>query len=146
MRMSEQEYDELLKRQGKTPEKKSKTKYCNRRPKVDGILFDSQLEADKYGEFKLQLKTGEIAGFCLQPIFVLQEGFAGTHPITYRADFVIFRVDGTFEILDMKGMETEVFKLKYKQFKAKFPRLRLIVEKRDGTRTVDEFEGQEDFA
>ena len=145
MNWSEEEYENYLKQQGKMPEKKPQRKYRNNRPKVDGILFDSQLEADKYNDLKIQLKAGEIAGFCLQPVFVLQEGFAGTRPITYRADFVVFRTDGTFEVVDTKGYATELFKTKEKMFKVKFPRLRLTVEKRDGIKE-DEFEGQEDWA
>ena len=78
---------------------------------------------------------GTIKGFCRQPEFVLQEGFAATRPITYHADFVVFHNDGSYEIVDTKGFETQEFKRTRKLFKAKFPRLELKVVKQDGNKT-----------
>lgn len=108
-----------------------KSKYNNNRVRVDGILFDSQLEADYYSDLKLQLKTGTIRGFCRQPEFVLQEGFGDIRPIMYRADFIVFNLDGTAEIVDTKGFETEEFRRTRKLFAAKFPELELKVVKRN---------------
>lgn len=127
---TEQEYEEYLNRTGKAkpPELEKKPKYRNNRVKVDGILFDSQLEADYYSDLKLQLHAGVLAGFCRQPVFILQEGLGEVRPITYRADFIVFHLDGTYEIIDTKGFETEEFHLKQKMFFKKFPRLELKVE------------------
>lgn len=108
-----------------TPVKKSK--YNASKVRVDGILFDSQLEADYYSDLKLQLKTGMIRGFCRQPEFVLQEGFGDIRPITYRPDFIVFHNDGSYEIVDTKGFETQEFKRTKKLFRAKFPKLELKV-------------------
>jgi hypothetical protein len=132
----EEQYEEYLKKKNPqqgiilTPADK-KPKYRNNRVKVDGLLFDSQFEADYYSHLKLQLKMGTIAGFSQQCSFILQEGFGAMRPITYFADFIVFRLDGTTEIIDTKGMETETFKLKQKMFKAKFPRLELKVVRRE---------------
>jgi len=131
--MTEDEYLEYLRKRGSEnvfkPAKRAK--YNNKRVRVDGILFDSQLEADYYNELKLQLKAGTIRGFCRQPEFVLVEGFAGRKPITYRADFIVFNLDGTAEIIDTKGFETETFRIKHKQFLNKFPGLKIKVVKGD---------------
>lgn len=128
MHMTEQEYEEYLIKQGKQPaDKKKQPKYRNNRTKVDGILFDSKKEADYYSDLKLQLRIGTIWGFCRQPEFILLEGFAGVRPETYRADFIVFNLDGTCEIVDVKGYRTEVYKIKEKQFKIKFPRLELKI-------------------
>jgi hypothetical protein len=130
MNWTEQDYADYLKRTGQAspePEKK-KPKYGNNKVIVDGIYFDSQLEADKYSELKLSLKMGVISGFCRQPEFILIEGLGLTKPETYRADFIVFNLDGTCEIIDTKGIQTEVFRIKHKQFKQKFPRLELKVE------------------
>jgi len=108
-----------------------KPKYNNKRVLVDGILFDSQKEADYYNELKLQLMAGAIRGFCRQPEFILVEGFADRKPVTYKADFIVFHLDGTFEIIDIKGFETEIFKIKHKQFLNKFPGLKIKVVKGD---------------
>jgi len=133
LRMTEDEYLEYLRKRGSEnvfkPAKRAK--YNNKRVRVDGILFDSQLEADYYNELKLQLKAGTIRGFCRQPEFVLVEGFAGRKPITYRADFIVFNLDGTAEIIDTKGFETETFRIKHKQFLNKFPGLKIKVVKGD---------------
>jgi hypothetical protein len=129
MNWTEEEYTELLKRRGKAPGIEKESKYHSKRIKVDGIYFDSQLEADKYNDLKLQLRMGTIAGFCRQAEFILQEGFAVTKPIAYRADFIVFLLDGTFEIIDTKGVEIEVFKIKKKMFVNKFPKLDLKIER-----------------
>ena len=135
MRWTEEQYTEYLRKNNKLPGKGliltpvKKSKYNANRIRVDVILFDSQLEADYYNDLKLQLKAGTIRGFCRQPEFVLQEGFAATRPITYRADFIVFNLDDTAEIIDTKGFETQEFKRTKKLFRAKFPRLELKVEK-----------------
>jgi hypothetical protein len=48
---------------------------------------------------------------------------------TYRADFRITWADGTQTIEDVKGFETEVWKIKRDMFEYKFPELTLIVRK-----------------
>lgn len=133
MNWTEQEFIEFLKRTGKVlPEtEKKRSKFNNNRVIVDGIYFDSQLEADKYLELKQLLNVGAIAGFCRQPEFILIEGIGPMKPETYRADFIVFNLDGTAEIIDTKGMQTEVFRIKHKQFKTKFPRLELKIEGKD---------------
>ena len=130
MNWSEEDYAEFLKKKGIPTEPKKKSKYRNNRVMVDGIYFDSQLEADFYVDLKLQLRMGTIKGFCRQPEFILLEGFAGQKPETYRADFIVFSLDDTAEVIDTKGFETEVFRIKQKQFKAKFPGLELNVERK----------------
>lgn len=129
MNWTEEQLTEYYKKTGQAqPEPEKKQKYRNNRVIVDGIYFDSQLEADKYGELKLSLKMGVIAGFCRQPEFILIEGLGRVKPEIYKADFIVFNLDGTHEIIDTKGFETEVFKIKHKQFMAKFPRLELRIE------------------
>ena len=129
LRWTEEEYMDYQRKRGSTnvfqPTKRAK--YNNKRIRVDGILFDSQKEADYYSELKLQLKAGTIKGFCRQPEFILVEGFAERKPVTYKADFIVFNLDGTVDIIDTKGYETETFRIKYKQFLNKFPGLELKI-------------------
>ena len=40
--------------------------------------------------------------------------------LRYKADFIVFNNDGTSEIIDVKGMQTEVYKNKKKIFEDKF--------------------------
>ena len=133
-RWTEEQYMEYLRKNDKLPgqglilKPVKKSKYNNNRVRVDGILFDSQLEADYYSDLKLQLKMGTIRGFCRQPQFILQEGFGDVRPITYRPDFIVFHNDGSYEIVDIKGFETQEFKRTKKLFAAKFPKLKLKVD------------------
>ena len=106
-----------------------KPKYRNNRIKVDGFLFDSQLEANYYSDLKIQLRAGIIKGFCRQAHFILTTGGNGLEPMEYIADFVVFNLDGTTEIIDTKGFETDLFKAKQKVFADKYPKLELSVVK-----------------
>ena len=130
MRMTEDEYEDLMERRGRAKKPAPKpSKYNNKRIHVDGVLFDSKKEADYYGDLKLQLKAGAIKGFCRQPEFILTAGFGNRKPVTYKADFIVFNLDGTADVIDVKGVETEVFKIKKKLFADKFPELELKIEK-----------------
>lgn len=91
-----------------------KSKYNANKVEIDGIKFDSQKEADYYSELKLRLAAKDIKGFCRQPEFVLAPN------LRYKADFIVFNNDGTSEIIDVKGMQTQVYKDKKKVFEDKF--------------------------
>lgn len=126
MNWTEEQYEEYLNKRGiQQRQHEKKSKYHARKVKVDGICFDSQKEADYYYNLKVLLNAGAIKGFCRQCEFVLQEGNEDTQPIRYYADFIVFKNDGTTEIVDTKGIQTDVFKLKFKMFKNKFPGLKL---------------------
>jgi len=105
-------------------------KYRNNRDWEDGILWDSKKELKYYKELILLQKAKIISGFCRQCQFILCEGTGKENrAISYVADFVIFYPNGTFKIVDVKGMETEIFKQKEKMFKNKYPFLKLEIEK-----------------
>lgn len=126
---SEEEYEDYkVKSKSKI---KKKSKYRNKKVTIDGIEFDSKKEAHYYMQLKLLKQSGEIKDFGLQEKFVLQEGFTknGTRhrPITYYADFIIDNLDGSTDVVDVKGMETQVFKIKKKLFEYKYPNLELKI-------------------
>lgn len=109
--------------------KKPKSKYGARKTNVDGISFDSQAEANYYCKLKILLQKGEIDGFCRQARFLVTDGKDGEKGTEYVTDFVIFRRDGTYRIVDVKGVQTPVFKLKIKCMKEKYPNLKVELEK-----------------
>ena len=132
LRWTEEQLQEYLKRIGKQPKqelKPKKTKYNAKHVCVDGILFDSQQEANYYSSLKLLMRAGEIKGFCIQPKFVLVEGNDTDRAITYAADFIIFYNDGRYEIVDVKGFESQQWKRTFKQFRLKYPGLEFKVAK-----------------
>lgn len=131
MNWSEEEYMKYLEEKGqKTARKKPKKrrpKYNNKSTWIDGVHFDSRKEGEYYNDLKLLLMAKEIKGFCLQPEFVLVEGNEIERAITYKADFIVFHTDGSTEIIDVKGFESEQWKRTFKKFRLKYPELKLNV-------------------
>ncbi len=105
-------------------------KYRNKKVIVDDYIFDSIQESRRYKELKMLLKTGKIQGLKLQPRFVLQDSFKKNgrtfRKIEYIADFQYIENSKTI-VEDVKGMQTDVFKLKHKLFEKKYPDLELRI-------------------
>lgn len=101
------------------------SKYRNEKVYLDGVKFDSNRECQRYIELKTMQKSGLIKNLELQKTFVLQEGYSinghKVRPITYKADFVYFDVKShKIVVEDVKGMRTDVYKIKKKLFEYKF--------------------------
>lgn len=98
----------------------AKSKYGNKKVTVDGHVFDSAIEARYYEQVKWLKDTGEIKSFVLQPRYLLQESFRKGktlhRKIDYVADFEITHIDGTIEVVDVKGQLLPLFSLKMKLF------------------------------
>ena len=99
----------------------TRSKYNNRKTNVDGIVFDSKKEAQRYGELKCREMAGDIIDLKLQVPF----GFVlpgDSKPVfKYIADFVYLdRTNGQFKIEDVKGFKTPLYKLKKKLIEKKF--------------------------
>lgn len=105
-------------------------KYRNKKVIVDGEEFDSKKEGNRYKELKLLLKAGKISNLELQPRFLLQDGFKKNgrtfRKIEYVADFK-YTENGKTIVEDVKGMQTDVFKLKHKIFEKVYPDLELKI-------------------
>ena len=108
------------------PPLKRKHKYNARKTIVDGVVFDSKAEAKRYVELRLLEDAKEIISLELQPEFILQEKCKDKNgktirQIKYIADFKYFDVaEDRWIVLDVKGFETPVFKIKEKLFRAKY--------------------------
>ena len=105
-------------------------KYKNEEKVVDGIKFDSKLEARRYIQLKLLLRAGEITDLHTQAEYELQPSYKKNgktiRAIKYIADFVYYDVrEGKTIIEDTKGFRNDVFKLKKKIFEYKYPDLEL---------------------
>lgn len=77
---------------------------------------DSKFEADKAQELELLLKAKSIVSYKEQtklPLVV--NGYLVCH---YTIDFIVYHYDGTIEFIETKGYATDVWKLKWKLFKA----------------------------
>lgn len=101
-------------------------KYRNKKTIVDNITFDSKAEANRYCELKLLEKAQKIFDLKLQPRFLLQDKFKykgkTIRKIEYVADFEYIE-NGQVVVEDKKGMETQVFKIKWKLLLKKYPEI-----------------------
>lgn len=99
------------------------SKYRAKKTEIDGIKFDSKKEAKRYIALKELEKKGNIEKLILQPRFLLQEGFRKNgkayRKIEYVADFM-YEQDGKLIIEDVKGIKTDVYKLKQKLFEKRY--------------------------
>ena len=99
------------------------SKYRAKKTEIDGIKFDSKKEAKRYIVLKALEGKGEIEKLMLQPRFLLQEGFRKNgkayRKIEYVADFM-YEQDGKLIIEDVKGIKTDVYKLKQKLFEKRY--------------------------
>lgn len=129
----------------KTSKTKSMGKIYHKKTEVDGIIFDSQTEAEYYEYLKDELKLKHIKKFEMQQEFILQEKFlivngeridesnkdfkklqkanpgCTTQAIKYISDFVVYHNDGTVQVIDIKGQKTADFKIKEKMFNYRYP-------------------------
>lgn len=105
-------------------------KYKNQKIQIDRYVFDSVAEGRRYRELSLLERAGEIKELQLQPKFLLQEAFKKNgktyRKIEYIADFM-YKENGKIIVEDVKGMQTDVFKIKHKLFEKKYPDLELKI-------------------
>lgn len=105
-------------------------KYRNKKVQVDMYVFDSIAESRRYKELKLLEKAEKIQNLELQPHFLLQESFKKNgrtfRKIEYIADFKYIE-NGKTIVEDVKGIQTDVFKLKHKIFEKVYPDLELRI-------------------
>jgi len=99
-------------------EGKRRNKYSAESSWIDGHRFASKAEAKYYMTLKLRERLGEVTDVRLQEPFVVL-GPKGQVVTTYRADFVFWDVkEGRQRVIDVKGMQTPLFKLKKKVVEA----------------------------
>ena len=134
---------------GKTKKQNKKTKSMgkiyHKKTEIDGIVFDSQTEAEYYLYLKEEMNMRRVRKFEMQKEFILQEKFlivngeridetnkdfkkiqkanpgCTTQAIKYVADFVVDYADGTRKVIDVKGQKTVDFKIKEKMFNYRYP-------------------------
>lgn len=107
------------------------SKYHSKKITIDGIVFDSRKEANRYCELKLLERAGKIKDLSLQHKFELQPSFKKNgktiRAITYVADFVYFDLERMANVVeDVKGFKTKEYQLKKKLFEYKYPDLTIV--------------------
>lgn len=103
------------------------SKYGNKKAVVDGIKFDSKAESLYYRKLKRQGMSFLAADsiYCaMQERIVLQDSFMldgkRIPAIEYKADFVIYEDGQVKKVIDVKGFQDAISKLKMKMFAKRY--------------------------
>ena len=86
-----------------------------------GRRYHSKREADYAADLDVRQLRGEITGYLVQVPFWLTGG------VKYVADFLVVYPDGRLRLIDVKGVETDVFRIKQRLMAAEYAWLKLEV-------------------
>lgn len=96
------------------------SKYMAKKKVIDCIRFDSVVESKYFEKLKRDVTDNKICMFSLQPIYKLQPKFIQDgikyREINYKADFKVYNIDGTIDVIDIKGLPTPEAKMKRKMY------------------------------
>lgn len=112
------------------PRKKGvkKNKFNAIKQTYKGKSYDSRLEAKYAAKLDWRIKAGEVTKYETQHKIPL--GYNGQHFTNYFIDFKVWLQDGTIEYHEVKGLETDLWKLKWKMTKAFYPDYNLVLIKK----------------
>lgn len=101
-----------------TPAQNRKSKYNARKVRLDGITFDSKVEAKRYAELLMLERAGAISDLKRQVEFTLIpaqkiDGKCVERACKYKADFV-YTENGKRVVEDVKGLKTKDYIIKRK--------------------------------
>ena len=91
---------------------RSSSKLHNIRQTYNGIAYHSKLEAKYAMDLDLRLKGNDIKSWERQVKISIDVN--GEHICNYYIDFIITHNDGILEYVEVKGMETQEWRLKWK--------------------------------
>lgn len=91
---------------------KTRSKYNNQKAEYKDIKYDSKFESKVAQDLDLRLMAKDIKKIERQVKISLDVN--GMHIANYYIDFIITHNDDTLEYIEVKGYETEVWRLKWK--------------------------------
>jgi len=91
-------------------------KYGAKKCTYGNYTYDSRFEADFAQELDLRKSASDILDWERQ--FRVSIDINGYHICNYYVDFKIYEKDGSFTLVETKGMETETWRLKRKLLEA----------------------------
>lgn len=102
-----------------------KKKYLNKITYLDGIKFDSKMEARRFADLQFLERAGKIRDLQRQVRYPLH-GKNGGLIATYTVDYTYY--DGArFVAEDLKGVVTQQFRLRQKLFNDNYPEIELRI-------------------
>ena len=100
-------------------------KYHSKNTMYNGYNYDSKLEASYAIELDWLIKAKQVTSFERQhKIDILVNS---VHICNYFIDFKVFYPDGHIEFVEIKGVETDVWKIKWKLAQAIYPDYRFVL-------------------
>ena len=96
----------------------SGNKYHARSTEYSGRVYHSKLEAAYAAELDLRVMAHDIERW--EPQRRLDLKVNGKHITTYIIDFIVYYNDGSREFVEVKGLEMELWRLKWKILEATF--------------------------
>ena len=88
---------------------------------VDGVKYASKKEAQYAHNLRLAKQAGVVIGWTRQHPFHFKCG------TKYVCDFSVWYADGHHEFVEVKGMETQVWKIKMKMMEEEYPWAEIVV-------------------
>lgn len=104
---------------------RKKKKYGNKTKLYNGRYYDSIMEANHAEELDWRIKAGEIKEVI--PQFKISLDVEGKHIANYFIDFKVILPDGSEQYHEVKGYETDIWKMKWKLALALFPDWEFLV-------------------
>lgn len=92
-------------------------KYGAKRTEFNGKIYDSKFEAQTAATLELRKRAGDIKDYDIQflvRVWVYREDGQKAFEVKHKVDFRIHRNDGSFELLESKGIETDDYKWRRK--------------------------------
>jgi len=99
-------------------------KYHAIRTTLNGRTYASRAEAAWSAFYQNELSLGRLKALEYQPMIEL---LPRPNRVKYVADFKLTHLDGSEEYIDVKGVETDVFKLKKKMLAYFHPEIKLTI-------------------
>lgn len=90
-----------------------RSKYGAKRTEYNGIIYDSKFEASVAQELDMRKAAGEIAGWERQyrvEIPIYNKAGDVVHTVKHKVDFRLHLHDGSYELLEAKGLELSDYK------------------------------------
>jgi hypothetical protein len=92
--------------------KKGSNKFHAQKTEYNGRTYHSAKEARYAAQLHVLKKSGEIRNWI--PQYTLKLFVNGKHITDYRIDFKVIHNDNSIELIEVKGVETEAWKLKWR--------------------------------
>lgn len=107
------------------PSKHPKNKFGAIKQTYNGYSYDSKMEAQYAAKLDWRIKAGEVKKWERQHKISIDVN--GVHIANYFIDFKVYMSDGTIEYHEVKGVETPVFKIKWRLSQALNPDWKFVL-------------------